>query len=148
MARKLRVFLDTNVALDLLQAREPFVADAIHIFALADAREIELLLSTDSLSTIFYVVDKNENAAIAREAVAKLLDFVTLCSLDEVAVLKGMALDFEDIEDAFICAVAEKHAADVIVTRNSKDFKNAPLLTQTPTEFLATWLAQKSVNNK
>ncbi len=137
-----RIFIDTNVALDLIQAREPFLADALFLFALSERKSIELCLSTDSLSTIFYVVEKNKDARVAREAVSKLLDFVTLCSLDENAVLKGMALDFADIEDAFICAVAMAAKARVIVTRNVKDFAQAPLPVQTPREFVATWQAQ------
>lgn len=134
-----RVFLDTNIALDLLQAREGFVEDALYIFALGEQGKLELCLSTDSLSTIFYVIEKNKNARIAREAISKLLDFVTLCSLDEGAVLKGMSLDFIDIEDAFICAVAMKAKCSAIITRNVKDFVNSPIPVYTSREFVATW---------
>lgn len=136
-----RIFIDTNVALDLLQAREPFAGDALYIFALSEQRKIELYLSTDSLSTIFYVIEKNKDARIAREAISKLLGYVTLCPLDESAVLRGMALDLTDIEDAFICAVAMKAQARVIVTRNTRDYANAPIPTQTPREFVASWRA-------
>lgn len=133
----MKVMLDTNVALDLLQERQPFVADALHVFALGEAGKVELLLSTDAISTIFSIVGKNKNAAIAREAVAKLLDFVSLVSLDEHAVLRGMSLDFEDVEDALVAAVAGKEQASVIVTRNEKDFKNSPVPVQSPAAFLA-----------
>lgn len=139
-----KIFLDTNVALDLLQAREPFVGDALFLFALAEQKKIQLCLSTDSLSTIFYVIEKNKDARTARQAIAKLLDYVTLRSLDESAVLKGMALEFSDIEDAFMCAVAMEAHAEVIVTRNTKDFANAPLPVQTPREFVAAWRASRS----
>lgn len=134
-----RVFIDTNIALDLLQAREPWVFEAIQIFALAESGQIELCLSTDALSTIFYVVEKNSDAAKAREALSKILDYVTLCALNESAVLKGMALDFNDIEDAFVCSVAQETEAEVIITRNQKDFANSPVPVQAPTEFLAAW---------
>lgn len=134
-----RVFIDTNVALDLLQAREPWVFEAIQIFALAENGQLELYLSTDALSTIFYVVEKNSDTAKAREALSKLMDYVTLCALDVSAVLKGMALDFKDIEDAFVCSVAQEANAEVIITRNKTDFANSPIPVQTPIEFLATW---------
>lgn len=139
MPRHPRVFIDTNVALDLLQAREPWLADALQIFALADNGAVELCISTDALSTIFYVIEKNKNASKAREAISKLLDYVTLCALDDSAVLKGMSLDFKDIEDAFVCAVAQRANAEVIVTRDQFDFANSPLPVQTPVEFLASW---------
>ncbi len=135
----MRVLIDTNVALDLLQERQPHVWDALQIFALGEAGELELLLSTDSISTIFYVVSHNADAAVAREAITKLLDFVMLASLDEKAVLRGLSLDFVDIEDALIASVAERSGAQVIVTRNAKDFKNSPLPVMAPSEFLAFW---------
>lgn len=135
----MRVLVDTNVALDLLQERQPYVWDALQIFALGEASELELLLSSDSVSTIFYVVSRNASAKIAREALAKLLDIVKLAPLDEKTVLRGMSLDFVDIEDVLIAAVAERSNAQAIVTRNARDFENAPLPVMTPAEFLAFW---------
>lgn len=139
MAKNLRVFLDTNVALDLILNRHPFSVDALQLFALSEANRINLLLSSDSISTIFYVVEKNKGAKTARESIAKLLDFVSLCGLDEAIVIKTMMLDFTDIEDALINAVAENAEADVIVTRNAKNFINATIPVRTPAEFLASF---------
>lgn len=141
MRSRPRIFIDTNIALDLLQARDPFVFEAIQIFALAEKGEIELCISTDALSTIFYVIEKDECAAKAREALSKLLDYVTLCALNDSAVLAGMALEFNDIEDAFVCSVAQRSNAEVIVTRDQYDFANSPVPVQTPVEFLASWRA-------
>ncbi len=142
-----RVFIDTNVALDLLQNRQPFAGDALYIFALAEQQKIELCLSTDSLSTIFYIIERDRNAIIAKEAITKLLDYVVLCSLDESAVLRGMTLGFADIEDAFICAVALASHANVIVTRNGRDFSQSPLPVLSPCEFVAAYKAQNGIRS-
>lgn len=138
-----KALVDTNVALDLLLGREPFVKDALQLFALGEAGRVQLLLSADSISTIFYVIGKNQNGVAAREAVSKLLDMVKLATLDERSVMRGMSLDFDDIEDAFVAAVAEKEGADVVVTRKQKDFKNSPVPVMTPRAFLAFWSAVK-----
>ena len=37
----MRVLIDTNVVLDFLQEREPFVKDAVKLFGRIDAGEIE-----------------------------------------------------------------------------------------------------------
>lgn len=137
-----KVLIDTNIALDLLQAHEGYLEDALYIFSLGEQGYLQLCLSTDSLSTIFYVIEKNTDAQTAREAVSKLLDFVTLCSLDESAVLRGMTLDFVDVEDAFICAVSMKTHCNAIITRNAKDFANSPLPVFISREFVAMWRAQ------
>lgn len=141
----MRVLVDTNVALDLLQDRRPFVMDALQLFALGEAGRVELLLSTDAISTIFYVVSKNADAKAARKAISTLLDFVALVALDEQAVLHGMALGLEDIEDALVAAVAEKAQAEAIITRNTKDFKRSPVRAITPKEFLSFWAAQSAI---
>lgn len=135
----MKVLLDTNVVLDLILDREPFATEALQIFALADAGKLELALSSDAISLIFYLVSKNKNKQTARLALVNLLDYVTLCPLDEHTVLQGIALDFDDIEDALVTSVAIKAQAQAIITRNVKDFKNSPLSILTPKELLAFW---------
>ena len=141
-----RIMVDTNVALDLLLNREEFVLEALHIFALAEEGSIELLLSTDAISTIFYVVRKNQGITVAREAISKLLDYVTLAGLDDRSVIRGLALDFDDVEDALVAAVAEKESAEFIVTRNATDFKNSPVPALLPKVYLASLMAQRKAN--
>lgn len=134
-----RFLLDTNIVLDLLLERKPFVEDALQVFALAEANIVELSLSTDAISTIFYVVAKNKNRKVARQAIATLLDFVSLEALDESSVMRGMSLDFDDIEDALVASVAEKCEAKAIISRNGKDFRKSPIQVLSPVEFLAYW---------
>lgn len=141
-----RIMVDTNVALDLLLNREEFVLEALHIFALAEEGSIELLLSTDAISTIFYVVRKNQGITVAREAISKLLDYVTLAGLDDRSVIRGLALDFDDVEDALVAVVAEKESAEFIVTRNIADFKNSPVPALLPKVYLAALMAQRKAN--
>lgn len=141
-----RIMVDTNVALDLLLNREEFVLEALHIFALAEEGSLELLLSTDAISTIFYVVRKNQGITVAREAISKLLDYVTLAGLDDRSVIRSLALDFEDVEDALVAVVAEKEGAEFIVTRNTTDFKNSPVPALLPKVYLAALMAQRKAN--
>lgn len=67
----------------------------------------------------------------------KLLGFVELAGLDEHTVLRAMELDFSDLEDALVSAAAEKAGADVIVTRNGKDFGGSTIPVMDPKAFLA-----------
>ncbi|MCL2150967.1 MAG: PIN domain-containing protein [Coriobacteriia bacterium] len=132
-----RFLIDTNVVLDLLLAREPFVADAVHIFTLAESKQIELYLSTDAISTVFYIVSRNKGRAAARQAVLNTLDFVSLAALDEACVLDGLALYMPDMEDALVAAVAHRVDADAIITRNAKDFKASLVPAVSPREAIA-----------
>ncbi|WP_165063074.1 PIN domain-containing protein [Adlercreutzia sp. ZJ154] len=140
----MKVLLDTNIVLDLLLDRQPFVLDAIQIFALAENKTVKLLLSTDAISTIFYIVSKNNSKIVAREAISKLLDYVKLAALDEQAIIRGISYDFSDVEDALVVAVAEREKVDAIVTRNIKDFKNSCIPVITPKELLSSITATKN----
>ena len=135
----MRILLDTNVVLDLLLAREPFVQDALLLFAMGEAGELDLLLSSDAVSTVFYVVERNKDAMTARRAITSLLGRMRLLPLRESDVLRGLGYDFIDIEDALVASVAEEAKAEVIISRNVKDFANSPVATVTPSEFLAFW---------
>ena len=135
--KPVRCLIDTNVVLDLVLAREPFVIDAVSIFSLSEAGRIELYLSSDAISTISYLVSKNKNKQAARQTLALLLDYVSLAPLDERLVMKALALDFPDIEDALVASVADSIGAEFIITRNGKDFSGSPVPAISPKEFLA-----------
>ena len=132
-----RYLIDTNVALDLLLAREPFEYDAMHIFSLAELGEIDLVLSSDAISTIGYHISKNKDKQAARQAIALLLDFVSLAPLDESTVLKALSLDFSDIEDALVASAADAAGARAIITRNGADFAKSSIPAISPKEFLS-----------
>ena len=131
------VLLDVNVVLDLLLNRTPFVADAVALFALAEAGEVELWVSCDSISTISYLVGKGSNRKTAKDTVISLMGFVNIAPLDGGSVLYALSLDFDDTEDALIAAAAENVKARAIITRNVKDFGKSPIIAMTPAEFLS-----------
>jgi len=132
-----RYLIDTNIALDLLLDRKPFEIDAMHIFAMAEANNIELYLSCDAISTISYLITKNKDTQTARQAIALMLDYVKLAPINEAVVFIALTLDFEDIEDSLVAAAADACGAQAIITRNSKDFKTSPIPAVSPKEFLA-----------
>lgn len=135
----MHLLLDTNVILDVIMNRKPFVDNALAIMAMGEAGVVKLSLSTDAISTIFYIIERNKDAATARQAILNLAARVELAPLDGDAVMRGLSYDFVDVEDALVASVAESIAADVIVTRNAKDFARSPVTVMTPTELLAFW---------
>ena len=122
----MRIVVDTNVMMDILQRREPFFADsyqAIHSIIQEDG---ECMLSASAATDIFYLLRKAlQSPQQARERLAGL-DIHT-------ALSRPMA----DFEDAVVDAVAERNEADYILTRNKKDFAGSVIPAVTPTEFLA-----------
>lgn len=51
-----KIFLDTNIIVDLIADRRPFSKYAIEIFKRAEENEIELFTSSHSISTTYYLL--------------------------------------------------------------------------------------------
>lgn len=131
-----KVFLDTNVVIDLLDKRKGFYQSAARIFTLAFRHDLLLYISPLTYATAAYLLRKHPKEEL-RQLLANLrvLSHVTL--VDDQTVDAALAAGFDDFEDALqYCSALNEHV-DVLVTRNVKDFSLARLPVLTPDEFLA-----------
>jgi predicted nucleic acid-binding protein len=133
---KPRIFLDTNVVLDLLGERVPFYKPAAQIASLADNGSIELFSSALSYATVNYILSKSEGAEIAKEKLIKFQIISKISSLDESVIEKGLNSKFSDFEDSLQYFSALKSNCNIIITRNGKDFKRSQIPIMTPNEYL------------
>lgn len=133
-----KVFLDTNIILDLLAERIPFYEPIAKIVSLADRKELYLLTSPISFTTVEYVLSKFESK---ESALLKLQKFSILCQVAEAnqeTIDKSLFSLFSDFEDAvqYFCALQSN--CDLILTRDKLDFKNSALPIFSASEFLAS----------
>ncbi|MES2629214.1 MAG: PIN domain-containing protein [Bacteroidota bacterium] len=131
-----RVYIDTNIMLDLLGEREPFYLPAARLFSLADQQKLILVCSPLSFATVSYFLTKFENPAIAKDKLRRFKIIITVCRIDEAIVDKSLNSDFTDFEDALHYFTAVDSKCEVIITRNAKDFKNSALPVMSAEEFL------------
>jgi predicted nucleic acid-binding protein len=131
-----KVFVDTDVVLDLLLEREPFYQHSAELFTLAHRRVVSVHLSAVTFSTIYYFLRKYKGAAQARASITGLRSIVTVLPTDVMVVDQAIASRFADFEDAVQYYTALGSDTDVLVTRNTSDFKQAELPVITPDAFL------------
>jgi len=131
-----RVLLDTNVVLDFVLARQPFFIEANEIFIKLQNNEFEAFVSSITPINVFYTTRKEKDKATAFSAIEELLKLVQITRSDNHIFQNALLLKFNDYEDAVQneCALAEN--LDAIVTRNTKDYKDASVKVYSPTEFL------------
>ena len=79
-----RVFIDTNVVLDFLLEREPFVEDAVKLFAKIDAGEIIGFIAATTITNIYYIIRKAAGVKVAQEQFLKFLQIYTFARLIEI----------------------------------------------------------------
>lgn len=135
----MRLFLDTNVMLDLLGKREPFFESAARIISLADKGKATLAVSALSYATTDYFLSKMFGADKSVESLRKFKTISDIVALDEVIVEKSLNSGFIDFEDGLQYFSAIKAECQYIITRNVKDFKNAEIPVLTPDDFLAVY---------
>jgi predicted nucleic acid-binding protein len=133
-----RLFLDTIIILDLLSQRDPFYESVAKVATLADRRELVLVASPISFTTVDYVLSKFESTELVLN---KLRRFKVLCevgSIDQETIEKALNSEFADFEDAvqYFCAVQAD--CSVIITRNGKDFRQSILPIMTAAEYLSS----------
>lgn len=133
----MRVLFDTNILLDLVLDREPFVEAAAALLELHEQGRIDGYISSITPINVFYLTRKNKGIEIARRAVQELLATLSVCALDRFILEDAHSLAFMDYEDAVQHATAIASNLDAIVTRNLKDYKNATLPVFSPVEFLS-----------
>ncbi len=127
----MRILIDCNVLLDVMDRREPHYE---HSAKVLDACEcgIHGAVAWHTLATSFYL-SKDEDKA--RSFFRGLLKFVAVPAADTNSAVLALDLSLDDLEDAMQSACAKKFQADYIVTRHVKDFKHSPVPAITPKDF-------------
>ena len=136
--KKLRVMVDINVILDVLENRNGWVMDAAKTCAVCGGGMRAIgFVPPHAVTTIYYIVRKRGGKALADKAIDWLLALfkVADCGTDEFKAARASGID--DYEDAVVVASAQKTGCDYIVTRNTVHFKVSPVPVMTPADFAA-----------
>ncbi len=132
-----KLYLDSDVLLDLLLDREPFSDDIATLIEESINSEIKLCTSPISITNIHYIIGRIENKSKADLKTKKILEIVCLENIGQTTIDSASNSKFKDFEDGVqnFCAVESGH--EIIITRNTKDYKESELSILTPREYLA-----------
>jgi predicted nucleic acid-binding protein len=133
----MKVFLDTNVLLDVIAWREPFYEDAARIWSLSESGKLEGLVSAISFNNIYYIVRKASSGGKAQEALVALRNVFTAVALSPQILSQAIDGRFEDFEDAIQYYSAIHAGAAYLITRNADHFPSTGVLVLPPAGFLA-----------
>ena len=131
-----KVFIDSDIILDVLAEREPFYEAAAELFDLGYAKELELYTTAVVLSNVFYFLRKKHGTEKSKELLKKLRSIMGVLPIDEIMVDKALDSRFSDFEDALQYFSAKGNEIPVILTRNTRDYKEKNIIIQTAEEYL------------
>jgi predicted nucleic acid-binding protein len=134
----MKVFVDTNVLLDVLAKREDFYDDSAEVWTLAETGRITGFISTLSLANLYYILRRADGAKASRKNLRLVRDIFTLITFDTQIANQAIDSEIADFEDGIQFFSALRAGATTLITRNTKDFPATDLAIQTPTQFLST----------
>ncbi len=131
-----KIFIDTDIILDLLANRKSFYLPAAQVFSLADNGKLHIHVSSLTLATLYYLLSKDSGQEKAKKILFKFKSIVTVLPVDNKTIELALSSDFKDFEDGiqYFCAIKNKCSA--ILTRNIIDYKHSQIPVMTAESFL------------
>ena len=136
----MKVIIDTNIIIDVLQQRQPWNVYGNKIFLAAACKQIDACITAKESADIYFFAKKQlkgqENAdSKAREIMSKLFSLFEVIDTLGKDCHSAIAIDNGDYEDAIMLASARRSGIGCIITRNTEHFKTGKMKIMTPKEF-------------
>ncbi|TAE32903.1 MAG: PIN domain-containing protein [Cytophagales bacterium] len=132
-----KILIDTDVVLDFFFDREPFAEDASKILSLCERGVVRGFITPVLISNVYYLLRKTAKHEKVIGSLKTLLTIVAVAVIDKETVLTALNSTFTDFEDALQNFAAQSERdIEVIITRNTKDYKWSSLSVMTPESYL------------
>ena len=129
--------IDTNIFLDVFLKREGLFKDSKDVLALCRDNKIHGYISSSSLTDIFYILNKYlKDKDKTYLYLGYILELVSIIPVDNEDIKSAFNLKAKDFEDALVAACAKRQGINIIITRNTKDFKDFDVKSIKPEKFL------------
>lgn len=133
--KPMKVFFDSNVIIDALTNREGSVEASKRLVYAAAVGQIEGVMASKQMTDIYYVLRKYvADDRIRRDLIETLLQSFEILSIDKDLLVRSLASEVPDYEDAVIAESARRVGASFIVTSDEKGFAGCGVSVKTPAE--------------
>lgn len=133
----MKLLIDANILLDVLQKREPHYHDSALVWKLCETERAKGYVSTLTFANLVYIMRKELTPEKIEETLRSLNLIFEFTDLSTADIAHAAEMKWNDFEDAVQSAMAERIHADYIITRNICDFRNSTVMAFTPKELIA-----------
>ena len=133
----MKLLIDANILLDVLQNRENFVRASSMVWKLCETEQAKGYISALTFANLVYIMRKEMDAQRIEEVLHMLSLIFEFAELNDSDLFSEDDLQWPDFEDAVQSVTAERIHADYIITRNVRDFSRSKVIAFTPDELLA-----------
>jgi len=131
-----RVLFDSDVLLDVLAQRQPFVVASAQALNTATQPQVQGYVAGHAVTNIFYILRRQVGRETARELLSRLLQHLQIADVTDEVIRSALQSAMTDFEDAVTAEAASAMGLEIIVTRNTPDFTASPIPAMLPAEFL------------
>ncbi len=118
-----KVLFDVNVILDVLENREPHIANSGPALRLAETGQIHGCISASSIDTLAFLIRRTTSSSITNNILQELITILDVVPVDGNIIRKALNARWNDPEDVILYYAAAEAGCKKIVTRNVRDFK-------------------------
>lgn len=140
----MKIFLDTNIVVSVLNKEYPLFTYTSRILSLADKSKFEIYTSPVCLAIAFYFAEKKYKSVSAKNKVRILCEHITVSSVNKNTVLKTLQNSaVNDFEDGLEYYSAAESKCDCIITEDIDDFYFSEIEVLRSEHFFEKYLANK-----
>lgn len=133
----MKLLIDANILLDVLQNREPHVQASSVIWKLCETEKAKGYVSALTFANLVYIMRKELDPKKIEETLKALSLIFEFADFNVSDLTHAAELEWDDFEDAVQSVTAERVHADYIITRNVRDFAKSKVVAFTPSELIA-----------
>lgn len=122
-----RVLFDSDVIIDVMANRQPFIVDSAQALNTVATLHIEGYVAGHAVTNIFYILRRQLGVSVTLDILTKLLGKLKVASVTDAVIHSALQTKMTDFEDAVTSEAAFAINLDFIVTRNTKDYINSPI---------------------
>ena len=132
-----KLFIDTNIVIDLLAKREDFYPESQRLFVLADKKKVKLYISSLTFANTYYILSRAIKSEELKTVLRKFKLLAKILPMDDKIIDLALNSDFKDFEDAIQYYTAIEDKLYIIITRSLKDFKLSKIPVMTAKDYLS-----------
>ena len=131
-----KLFVDTDIILDIVLKRAPFFADSQKILSLIESNYFSGFTSSLVITNCYYVISSSKDEKTAIKTISKLRAILNVLPFTDKEIGESLNSNIKDFEDGVQYFIAINNNIDNLITRNISDYKDLDINILSPKDFL------------
>jgi predicted nucleic acid-binding protein len=143
-----KLFIDSDIILDLVLKREPFFNDSQRLLSLIERNYFSGFTSSLILANCYYIITGNKDKKTALKTISKLRSVLNVLPFTDKEIGESLNSSIADFEDGVQYFIALNNGINTLITRNISDYKGLDINVLTPKDFLNLEKIKKIIEGK